>query len=248
MKRLAPLLAVSSLFLFAAACGDDGDSSDDASSEDATDDTDASDDSESDDGDGSAADSAWCDVARDIEERDEALDEAQTLGREELREAYDNFVSALDDVRDDAPDEIREDVEVAADAAQEFFDALDDVDFNILDLDLSSLQEVTTDLEGASDRIEEYNERVCGIPADDDDTSSDDTIFDPGSGTIREQIVEQFVDSGFTQEEAECLADNIDVSDPAFAEGDVAAMMELFEECGLDMERLAELGESMGGG
>jgi len=247
MKRLAPLLAVSSLFLFAAACGGDDDSSDEASSEEATDDTEA-DESESDDGDASSADSEWCDLARDIEERNDALDEAQTLEREQLREAYDDFVSALDDVRDDAPDEIREDVEVAADAAREFFDALDDVDFNILDLDLESLEEVTTDLEAASDRIQEYNERVCGIPADDEDTSTADTVFDPGEGTIREQIVEQFVDSGFTEEEAECLADNIDFNDPAFAEGDIEAMMELFETCGLDMERLAELGESIGGG
>lgn len=247
MKRLAPLLAASSLVLFAA-CGDDGDS-DDASSEETTDDAAATDDTEAEsDGDGSDADSAWCDVARDIEERSDALDEAQTLEREQLREAYDEFVSALDDVRGDAPDEIREDVEVAADAAQEFFDALDDVDFNILDLDLSSLQDVTTDLEAAGDRIEEYNERVCGIPADDEDTASADTIFDPGEGTVREQIIEQFVSSGFTEEEAECLADNIDFNDPAFSEGDVGAMMELFETCGLDMERLTELGESLGGG
>ena len=237
MKRLAPLLAVSSLVLFAA-CSDDGDSNDDAASE--TEDTDAAatDDTEADETDGSIEgsdpDSEWCQVARDIKERNDAITEQQTLDAEQLEQAYGDFVDALDEVRDSAPEEIREDVRVAADASQEFFDALADVDFNILDLDPQGMEEITSDLEAAGERIDEYNERVCGIPNDEDDTATDDTTFD-AEGTIREQIVEQLVSTGLSEEEAQCVVDNLDFSDPDIAEGDVGAMLDIFEECGVDL-------------
>ena len=243
MKRLAPLLAVSSLVLFVA-CGDDDDSSDDAAPEATTDDAETDETEDTDaaepagDGEGSDPDSEWCQLARDIEERNDALDEAQTLEREQLEQAYGDFVTALDDVRDDAPDEIREDVEIAADAAQEFFDALQDVDFNILDLDLEGIEEISSDLETAGNRIAEYNERVCGIPNDEtEDAATDDTTFD-AEGTIREQMVEQLVASGLSDDEAQCVVDNLDLSDPAIAEGDMSAIMDILEDCGVNLSDL----------
>ena len=79
----------------------------------------------------------------------------------------------------------------------------------------------------------------------DTDTDSDeggDTDFDPAGGTLRDQLVSQFESIGLSSDEAACIADSLDFSDPAVQSGDVAAMLDVFEECDIGLDRLAELG------
>jgi hypothetical protein len=168
----------------------------------------------------------------------------------------------------EAPDEIKEPAQKLADGTQMLVDALKAADYNILDADLSFLEESTLDaeLDAASDKLDAYTETNCdrsfssddgeSSPATDPDTgvASDDTVdagddsgeepgdFNPGDGTIREQLVAQFVSIGLANEEAECIADNLDFGDPAVQSGDIGAMLGVFEECGIGLDRLAELG------
>jgi hypothetical protein len=112
-------------------------------------------------------------------------------------------------------------------------------DYDILNADLSVLDEDGAG-QVATENISTYNEQVCGI-ADDDDSSDDGSGFETGAGTIREQAVAELVNSGFTQAEAECVFDSFDFTDPDLG-SDPSAMIEVFDECGIDLARLAELG------
>jgi hypothetical protein len=58
---------------------------------------------------------------------------------------------------------------------------------------------------------------------------------------LRDQLIAQFESIGLTNEESSCIAANLDFSDPAVQSGDVAAMLDVFEECGISLDRLVEL-------
>lgn len=247
MKRFAVLAVVPLVLL--AACGGDDESSDETSPA-ATSDTATSDGGGEG---GSDPDSAWCVAARDIQDLSDAGDALDFTDPEAVQEQFTSFRDALEDAIDEAPDEIQEDVEASKAAFDEIIEALEAADWNFLDIDTALFEELGTRAEEAGDRIEAYNERVCGIEASDDDeepTSSSvpGTATEGASGTLREQLVAQFVATGFTEEEANCLADNFDFSDSALTEGDTTAILELFETCGIDLDRIAELGGALSGG
>jgi hypothetical protein len=247
VKRTLGLLAVPVLLL--AACGgDDDDAGSAADTSTAVTASESSDDSDDDDG-GTDADSAWCGLATEIEETNSDLESMDFTDPESVEATYQRFVDQLQDVRDQAPDAIREDVEQLADFSQQFFDALADVDFNFVDVDLAAIEEMSDEMEAASNRIQQYNEDVCGIESDVDDTtddttgtSDDDSGFDTSEGTLREQLVEQLTATGFTDEEANCLVDVLDFNDPAVQSGDQSAIIDAFSECDIDLTRLTELG------
>ena len=106
------------------------------------------------------------------------------------------------------------------------------------------------ELDAASDKLDAYTQTNCGrsFSGDDTDTTTSDETgddsgdFNPGDGTIREQLVAQFVSIGLANEEAECIADNLDFNNPAVQSGDIGAMLGVFEECGIGVDRLSELG------
>ena len=84
--------------------------------------------------------------------------------------------------------------------------------------------------------------RAIGSVGTSGDAVDDFVDFNLGDGTIREQLVAQFVSIGMANEEAECIADNLNFGDPAVQSGDIGAMLGVFEECGIGLDRLAELG------
>ena len=55
------------------------------------------------------------------------------------------------------------------------------------------------------------------------DDSGDDGAFDPTAGSIREQLVQQFVALGLTQQESECIANGVDPTDADVLAGDQGA-------------------------
>lgn len=212
------------------------------------------------DGEGSAA--AWCDIVpgsdaiNDIFDTitDDPADVAASLGRVE---------EYLGQMSQAAPAEIADDVRVLTESTQQLIDAFAAADFNVLDVDLSFLEDSATEarMNDANTAIDTYTERECGRPFGDEDTAGadpdstdagdlgdladlaeDSGVFDPSAGTIRDQLIAQFESIGLTTEEAECIADNLDFSDPAVQSGDIAAVLGLFETCDIDMGRLAELG------
>ena len=206
--------------------------------------------------DGSTAD-AWCDFADEADVVDEIL---SSLGADssDLEAGITQMELFVQRLPDEAPDEIKEPAKKLAEGTQMLVDAIKAADYNVFDADLGFMQDVTleADLDAASEKLDVYTETNCGrsfSSGDDTDTgdgavdTSGDAVddsgdFNPGDGTIREQLVAQFVSIGLANEEAECIADKLDFNDPAVQSGDIAAMLGVFEECGIGLDRLAELG------
>ncbi len=206
-----------------------------------------------DDSSGATAES-WCDFADESDVVDDVFD---TLGDDPAQiepglKRVEGFVQRLED---EAPSEIAADAKVLADGTQMLIDAFADADYQLLDADLSFMSdsELEAQLDEAGDNIDAYTERECGRPFGDDSNSddaeadaegeADDTdTFDPANGTLREQLIVQFESIGLSNSEATCIADNLDFSDPAVQSGDIGAMLGVFEDCGIGLDRLAELG------
>lgn len=211
----------------------------------------------------SAAD--WCEFAAQAEVVDETFDSLGT----DTGAIEDGLRQVRDIARqlpDKAPPEIEEPAKVLSDSALEIVDAFEAADFNLLDADLSFLDDadLSDRVDAANAEIDAYTQRECGrnfggadesddiaedVPTDTvdggvdgEDDGGDDGGFDPSAGTLREQLVTQFESIGLTNAEANCIADNLDFNDPAVQSGDIAAMLDVFGECGISLERLGELG------
>ncbi|MEO1060104.1 MAG: hypothetical protein AAFZ07_01710 [Actinomycetota bacterium] len=201
---------------------------------------------DSDDGGSSASAEDWCSLSADFEAIGDDFDALEPTDPDSIRALFDRAAEFLDRARASAPDEISDDVDTFADAFGELDSALRDADFNLLDADLSVLEEAGDRVSGADDSIQAYNERECGIEADPeepdegDDEGSDegDSDFDPSAGSLRDQLVTQFTNQGFSEAEATCLADNLD---PSMLDGNESAVLAIFEQCDIDLSRLAEL-------
>ena len=216
---------VGALALAGGACGgDDDDVADGASatSDDAAATSDASDDEGDSGDDGGSGGGEWCDAARNVEAETDLLDDVDFTDPESFEDAYQQVIDTLEDAADSAPDEIQDDVQLTLDAFTELFEALQEVEFDFLELDQAILE--NPEAEAASERIEAYNERECGSPAESDetddtdgtadsDTGDDDTLS--GEGTIRDEMVRQFTAMGMTDDQANCLVDNIDLEEVA---------------------------------
>jgi hypothetical protein len=233
MKRSAALLFPLAVTFGLVACGDDDDGG----------------------GDAADSDSEWCDLARDVEAQDDLLSDVDFTDPDAMRSALDDATGLMDDAVDVAPDEIADDVEATSNAFNEYREILADADYDIMDVDTAAFENIGTEVEDASERIDAYNERVCGMESDgtDDtvvDEDTDDSVVDDGSddgsdttdaasatlpagGTLNEQLVQQFTAMGMSEEEAQCLVDTIDMQE--FAESqDTTMLLEAFEECGID--------------
>lgn len=211
--------------------------------------------------DGSTADS-WCDFADEADVVDEIL---SSLGADssDVEAGITQMELFVQRLPDEAPDKIKEPAKKLSEGMQMLVDAIKAADYNVFDADLGFMQDSTleADLDVASERLDAYTETNCGRSfsrGDDTDTDAgvagdgsvdasgdavDDFVdFNLGDGTIREQLVTQFVSIGLANEEAECIADKLDFNDPAAQSGDIAAMLGVFEDCGISLDRLAELG------
>lgn len=196
-------------------------------------------------------DSEWCGVARSVEDVSDQLDEVTSTAPADFEAAFAEMSAALDEAADAAPPELEDAIATQIDGFSKLRDALEAVDFDVLDVDLSVIDQLNAQMTASQAEIERYNEEVCGIPADAVDTadvsgtgtagSADTSAFDPSAGTVREQIVQALVAQGFTEDEAGCVIDAIDINDPAALQ-DVNGLFDVFEGCGIDDTRLAELG------
>ncbi|HEY5664895.1 MAG TPA: hypothetical protein VIS05_12765 [Ilumatobacter sp.] len=185
-------------------------------------------------------DSAWCDLARGVDDASDRFDDIDITDPAAVEAAFDEMYERMLAALPAAPPELRDALEVSIEGFARLRAALVEVDWDFLVADLAVLDELGDELDAAGDRIDRYNQDVCGMPVD-DEPDTDDGAFDPGAGTIGDQIVDLFVSVGFTQAEAECLFDNIDFTDPE-ATNDLDQIIPVFELCGIDLARLAELG------
>ena len=134
MKRTVVLAAATALSLTLAACGGGGD--------------------------GSSIE-AWCAVG-DTFEQESPLDSADPTDPEAFRTAIEEFQGQLDEVRSAAPDEIRDDVNLVLDGFDGFFGALEEADFNVMEIDPAVLEPLNSEeLNAASERITAFTEENC---------------------------------------------------------------------------------------
>jgi hypothetical protein len=255
---------VAALALVGGACGgdDDGDANDDAAATSDGSDADAAEDS-SDDGDdgvgsGDSGDSEWCDMARTVEAEDDLLEGVDFSDPDALEDSYQQMIDLVEDAAGSAPEELEADIDLVVDRSKVIFEALKDADFNILDVDQSVFEDPEAD--AASERIDAYNEAECGIESDLDDSTDDsgdvtddtgdadvtddsdgDTDDDvlSGDGTIRDELLRQFGALGMTDEQANCMVDNLDMGEVAATGADDPSMfLDLFETCDIDLTQL----------
>lgn len=177
-------------------------------------------------------DSEWCVSARRIAAASSVVDAVDPSDPEAVEAAVTDMLAEAEAAAPLAPPEIAEDVEAALASFRAIDAALADVDYDLLRADLSGV----ADDQGPSERVDAYNQDVCGLESDavGDDPESE---FDPSAGPIRDQLIDTFVGEGFTPEEAACLIDNVDVTDPAQLT-DQQVLLELIGTCGIDLERL----------
>ena len=139
-----------------------------------------------------------------------------------------------------APDEIRSDVVTSAESFGLVAAEFERANYNVLDVDLGALDAIATDpkFEAADENLDAFFFNVCNQgddPALDED--EDDSI---GDGTLRDQLIASLVATGFTEEEAECITENIDVLGDDLQ--DPEQLFALITTCGISPERLGQLG------
>ena len=104
--------------------------------------------------------------------------------------------------------------------------------------------------QAAADAIGEYNELECDLEPDPDpvdeplkvpveDPIDDAQIPMDDAQVPSELLVQGFIEAGFTQAEAECLASRVTLDELATQQP--SELFGIFEECGIGIERLAEL-------
>jgi hypothetical protein len=244
---------IAALALAAGACGgdDDADVSDDAAASDVTsvvDDSSPDVDSGDDSGGGE-----WCDLARELDSND-VLDDVDIEDPDAIESAFEEMIDLTQQAADSAPDEIKDDVELVVETARDLVDELRDVDFDFTALDQSVLD--NPEATAAGERIDAYGERVCGI----DGGSTDDTDVDTGDdtldtetdatdasgddsgldGTTRDQVIAQLTGVGLTEDQANCIVDNVDDLEEFASTGasDPTAFLALVETCDIDLTQL----------
>ncbi|NKB40754.1 MAG: hypothetical protein GKR86_06830 [Ilumatobacter sp.] len=192
---------------------------------------------------------SWCDFVTESDVIDEIFDslEADPADVESGLRLIEGFVDRLPS---EAPAEIADDAKQLADGTQMIIDAFTEADFNLLDADLAFLEDADLEarVDAAEGNVDEFTQQTCGRSfgsgSDDGDGGSNGAPveIDLRDGTVREQIVTELELSGLTTDEAQCIADNIDFTDPAVQSGDVGPMLAAFDTCGIGLERFAELG------
>ncbi|MEX2627122.1 MAG: hypothetical protein WD225_09565 [Ilumatobacteraceae bacterium] len=182
-----------------------------------------------------------------------------------IRDGFDVAADALDQIRQVAPDELQGAYQDVAEGFDELRSELEEVDYDFFALDPAELEDLGEGMDDASMRIEEYDREVCGIEGADpfgddapgaaDDQGSadmpggDDMPFDPEElgidmedmgefGEImQEQAVQGFLAEGYSQGEAECLAEAIFSMEFSFDPEDPEALENFedpFESCGVE--------------
>ena len=123
-------------------------------------------------------------------------------------------------------------------SSRTFFDQLEDADFNFTEIDQSALDNPEAD--AASERIDEF----CGFDTDDAPSTPLTRRRPPTSATsvVRtrrspaSRWCSVFTAMGMTDEQANCVVDNIDFDEVGNAESvDPSMYFDLFDDCGFDL-------------
>lgn len=191
----------------------------------------------------------WCTAANAVENGMSGLDTLSFTDPIAVERGIRQSLAVILASKRLVPNEISADLDETIEAFTVLATALEDVNWVFLDLDLSVLDGLDGAIELATYNIESYNFIECGIGPDpgappvisDDGTVEGDAELPELNGTIREQAVQGLVEGGFSVEEANCILIDLDFTDPA-AMSDLTALLDVFADCGISLDRLAQLG------
>ena len=176
----------------------------------------------------------WCDAAREVRDATLAMDSVDPTDPAAVEESLTVMIERTQAAAAVAPPEVADDVAAVLELMQQLDRVLAEADYDFLEADPSGVVD-EDGTEEANARIDAFNARACGLDPIEQEAEPTSSI---DGEAIREQAIQVFVDQGFTQEEAACLFDNLDLDDPDLAT-DEEAMFELIQVCDLDLERLA---------
>lgn len=185
----------------------------------------------------------WCAIAVDVDQLSDQSDLVDYTDPAAVEAYLGELVPALESAAAEAPGEIADAVATSADIAGRLRDALADADYDMLVADLSLIDELDAERDAAQDAIRSFNAEQCGLEFDDDPDEPDDD-FSFSDGSLRDQFIGQLVASGFTLPEAACIFDEMDFSDSSSLD-DPDALLPIFEYCGIDLDRLEEIGTAV---
>ncbi len=188
----------------------------------------------------------WCQAASVVEEGTDALDAIDFTDPAAIEQGFKQAAVLIRASQRLAPPEIAADVEQTIDAMAVLTAALEDAEWSFIDLDLAVIEQFDAPMQLASYNIEKYNFEACAIGTDPGEPPTEADLFTPDDdfefdGTIRDQAVQSLVAAGFTEDEAGCLFTKLDFTDPE-AMSDTTALFSIFTDCGISIDRLAQLG------
>lgn len=178
----------------------------------------------------------WCAAARDVRDATAAMDSVDPTDPEAVEEALAEMIARSEAALDVAPAEIADDVRAVLGLVQELDRVLASADYDFLEADPDDIV-ADGGADEANSRIAAFNADRCGLEAVEDVPATAPVDRE----ALRERAIEVFVEQGFTETEAACLFDNMDLDDPNLATDD-EAMLELIQVCDLDLERLSGAG------
>ncbi|HEC08871.1 MAG TPA: hypothetical protein ENI86_04770 [Acidimicrobiales bacterium] len=237
MKKLLAIIVAMVVIL--AACGDSSDSG------------------------GSASGADFCTQSREINDLTDEIDAADLSFDQQFKRLFDEVMPRMEQAAKSAPDEIKSDINTILSGMKDLKKELESVDYDITKLDPAVLDQPAMDQ--ASDNIDEYMANVCGIDTGSSDGSGSGSGTDSGAApdtseasgstdsgstggsaaaTIGEQMVAGLVQTGFTQDEAECIIGELDFSNinPDDVQADPSFIFDALGACDISLERMAELG------
>ncbi len=188
---------------------------------------------------------SFCELAEEREAAEtEFFDTSSFFDPEDLKTAFELNRGLLDRAVELAPDEIEGDLELLQTDLENTYEVLEANDFDATVAFGADIESVPG-AEEAGDRVDDYIRENCGIDPDANEPSDveigemlDESV---GGGDLIRQALAQ---AGFTEEQAGCLAERISFDEFTAASGGTVPddLLERFEECGVDMGSLAELG------
>ena len=206
MKKLLLVLVLAALFLAGCGDGDDG-GSDDGGSATATQEEgsgdDAADDADADTEFSGKGGDDFCDLAKKYEEDFEDTGDPTSGG--DIEKEFSELTEAIDKLADEAPDEIEDDTKKIAAAFKEYNDLLKKYNYDftkIPEAEAANIDIENPDVEAASNRVESYFEKVCGMDSD-GDGDTDGVIED---GTVEDESTAESGDEQAPADETEDTA------------------------------------------
>ncbi len=213
---------------------------------------------------GSASGADFCTQSKEINDLTDEIDAADLSFSEQFKRLFSEALPRMEEAAKVAPDEIKGDIATIVSGMKDLKKQLESVDYDITKFDPSVVDNAAMDQ--ASNNIDKYMADVCGIDngssggsdsgaATDNSATGDSTDSAAGSGTdsggagsaaatVGEQMVAGLVQSGFTQDEAECIIEQIDFSNLNVddVQADPSFIFDALGACDISLERMAEIG------